>query len=422
MLTQDHRWIRYIILFIVALVSIGTVSALPIASFTATPLSGSYPLIVTFTDTSTGASTWNWNFGDGVTSTEQNPQHTYTYSGLKTVDLYVTDGGVNSDMHTETDYISVNASTKNSTSIDVAGYPKLVQFHVQTIYGKALPNTQVSIIGVTTTTGTYDWVMTLIGIPLDEAPIQNTLMNGTTDSLGNIEFMMVPTTKYTVTANLTGYTFTTISVIPHDYEYTIVADPLGGDGWISPGTVVAGAKIINVTSLKISDSSYTLRVVYNDTSLKTTGGYVNISQGNTVLQHYDITGNTFNITQAITVPIGGTSIKVGVHIIATDGNVNKDYVQSYEGPAVPIGGFDEQIVMWASLFLIIMTAMLAGATSAPQVSIIVCLEAWIFLGIGWLRPLADQIGNEKVVGLFALATLLSVLWNFREGKRKETGR
>ncbi len=33
---------------------------------------------------------WNWDFGDGVTSTAQNPSHTYTSSGVKTVQLTVT--------------------------------------------------------------------------------------------------------------------------------------------------------------------------------------------------------------------------------------------------------------------------------------------------------------------------------------------
>jgi len=72
--------------------------------------------------------------------------------------------------------------------------------------------------------------------------------------------------------------------------------------------------------------------------------------------------------------------------------------------------------------IIIITGLFAGATTSPQVSVMVCVEAWIFLGVGWLNPLVLKIGNDKVIGLFMLATFLSILWNFREGKRKETGR
>jgi len=60
----------------------------PAASFTATPLSGSSPLNVQFTDSSTGSPTsWSWSFGDGGTSTIQNPSHTYTSAGNYTVSL-----------------------------------------------------------------------------------------------------------------------------------------------------------------------------------------------------------------------------------------------------------------------------------------------------------------------------------------------
>ena len=48
------------------------------------------PLTVTFTNTSTAPATYLWNFGDGVTSTSQNPVHTYTAYGSFHVKLIVT--------------------------------------------------------------------------------------------------------------------------------------------------------------------------------------------------------------------------------------------------------------------------------------------------------------------------------------------
>jgi len=61
-----------------------------IANFTAEPINGEAPLIVDFTDTSTGIPTsWLWDFGDGETSIEQNPSHTYLEAGHYTVSLIV---------------------------------------------------------------------------------------------------------------------------------------------------------------------------------------------------------------------------------------------------------------------------------------------------------------------------------------------
>jgi PKD repeat protein len=66
----------------------------PVAHFSATPAQGISPLIVSFTDLSTGTiHTRMWNFGDGETSTEQNPQHIFNNLGLYSVTLDVTGPG-----------------------------------------------------------------------------------------------------------------------------------------------------------------------------------------------------------------------------------------------------------------------------------------------------------------------------------------
>ncbi|MBP1928149.1 PKD repeat protein [Methanolinea mesophila] len=62
------------------------------AQFSASPMSGRAPLEVTFTDRSAGAETWTWDFGDGTTSTEQDPVHLFTATGIHRVTLTVTHG------------------------------------------------------------------------------------------------------------------------------------------------------------------------------------------------------------------------------------------------------------------------------------------------------------------------------------------
>jgi PKD repeat protein len=61
-----------------------------IAKFTASPVNGTAPLKVSFTDQSTGSPTFvNYDFGDGVNSTSKDPVHTYRYPGVYNVTLTI---------------------------------------------------------------------------------------------------------------------------------------------------------------------------------------------------------------------------------------------------------------------------------------------------------------------------------------------
>ncbi|RLD53658.1 MAG: hypothetical protein DRJ05_16085, partial [Bacteroidetes bacterium] len=79
-----------------------------IAEFSADITQGSVPLIVQFTDETliSEPTSWLWEFGDGLTSTFQNPQHTYADPGTYTVSLTATnDQGTNTEV--KESYITV---------------------------------------------------------------------------------------------------------------------------------------------------------------------------------------------------------------------------------------------------------------------------------------------------------------------------
>ena len=92
--------------------------ALVHADFSATPTSGVAPLVVDFTNTSTGDFDSSlWDFGDGVTSTVLiSPTHTYTATGVYTVALTVSGPG-GTDVLTRANYINAGDGTV-STPID----------------------------------------------------------------------------------------------------------------------------------------------------------------------------------------------------------------------------------------------------------------------------------------------------------------
>jgi PKD repeat protein len=80
----------------------------PLAGFSGTPTSGSIPLDVKFTDTSTGSvSSHSWDFGDGTGSALANPSHVYSLSGSYTVTHQVTGPG-GTDQHSVTGYVQAS--------------------------------------------------------------------------------------------------------------------------------------------------------------------------------------------------------------------------------------------------------------------------------------------------------------------------
>ncbi len=89
----------------------------PVAAFSGAPTSGTAPLVVQFTDTSTGAITgYAWDFNNDGTpdSTARNSTWTYASAGTYTVNLTVIGPG-GSDDEVKTGYITVTEPTTTAT-------------------------------------------------------------------------------------------------------------------------------------------------------------------------------------------------------------------------------------------------------------------------------------------------------------------
>lgn len=85
--------------------------------FSASPLSGTAPLEVSFSDQSQGnPDAWDWDFGDGEVSTDRNPSHAYGSAGSYDVTLTVSNA-LGADTMTKASYITVseNIAYKDTT-------------------------------------------------------------------------------------------------------------------------------------------------------------------------------------------------------------------------------------------------------------------------------------------------------------------
>lgn len=90
-MTRAQRWCVYMMLVVGGLALAAGCSRFPgVVDFSAEPTTGSAPLTVRFTPLVRGAvDRYVWSFGDGATSTEPNPEHTYTTGGSYEVMLLV---------------------------------------------------------------------------------------------------------------------------------------------------------------------------------------------------------------------------------------------------------------------------------------------------------------------------------------------
>lgn len=108
------------------------------SDFSASSATGPSSLKVTFTDNSKSdpfqgkPESWAWNFGDGKTSSEKNPQHTYSVPGLYTVSLMASNSHT-SDWEIKNNFISVEPGGTPTARFEASHFigiaPMKVQFN-----------------------------------------------------------------------------------------------------------------------------------------------------------------------------------------------------------------------------------------------------------------------------------------------------
>ncbi|AGB02802.1 PKD domain-containing protein [Methanoregula formicica] len=101
-----------------------------VVDFSASPINGSAPLSIKFIGSSPLAvTTWHWDFGDGMTSDEQNPEHSYANPGSYTVKLTITHAS-GTNYAIKSDYIKVYSPPAAGFTSDVTSgkSPFTVQF------------------------------------------------------------------------------------------------------------------------------------------------------------------------------------------------------------------------------------------------------------------------------------------------------
>ena len=179
----------------------------PVADFMGKPRTGDGPLVVQFTDTSSGhIESRLWNFGDGTTSTELNPIHTYMHRNIGTYTVSLTARGMGgTDTETKTDYIQLSTPP--------------IHINIGMSRKRVFVNSDTATAVITLTQNKPS------GQPISGATIQGTWsggysgnVSGRTDGSGRVSFV----TDWIASSRTT--TFTIKKVIIDNKEYDFAGD------------------------------------------------------------------------------------------------------------------------------------------------------------------------------------------------------
>ena len=223
-------------------IAVGTVSANgapPVASFTASPVLGTSPLTVTFTDTSTNGPTyWCWTFGDGGISNLQNPTHTYVLANPDNPQYYTVALNVSNsygtNTATQTNYIHVINPFISATASQSYG-PIGTSFYITGTdwFGNGLPGINTTYIMVTNNTahfgGSLDGSLPFNGVNPNDLSIAT--VSGNPSTFAVVPVYLDRSFSYDWnTGNIAG------QLVPGEYDFVIanqtsdISDLFGGQG------------------------------------------------------------------------------------------------------------------------------------------------------------------------------------------------
>ena len=119
----------------------------------------------------------------------------------------------------------------------------------------------------------------LLGINTTSTPITTELMSGTTDTNGEINFMMIEAVKYRISLYKPDVVNQTLEIYPKEDTYPIIISTAGGPLLPDAGDALRDIRI-NVTTSTEGDAGH-IHIDYNDTTRKTTSLTIQVTQQNT---------------------------------------------------------------------------------------------------------------------------------------------
>ena len=285
--------------------------------------------------------------------------------------------------------------------------PHNVKFTIQTLLGTPIPGVTVTAQGIQQTPS-QNILERLLGINTTSTPINSEAMTGTTDTNGEINFMMVEAVKYRISLYKPDSVDQTLEIYPKEDTYPIIISTAGGPLLPDAGDALRDIRI-NVTTSTEGDTGHIL-VDYNDTTRKTTGLSIQVTQQNTtntsapedVIASHTV-ANDANVTHTFDLSVyKGQSFFVRLEAEHPDfGTINRDYAVAFKGVRVPLGPLPDGLYIYVAGFALMLLGGIFGATSATRGVVVIAFAGWLFYAFGWL----DDLGLIAPASLGLVSTL-----------------
>jgi hypothetical protein len=327
--------------------------------------------------------------------------------------------------------ITLTKQAAAGSGVHVA-YPVYVVMHFVEGFGTPVSGVNVTAIPYTTSTSSFSNLAQLLGLPLDQAPMQNQTMTQLSGTDGKAAFYILPTTQYNFSYSKTGYTFTPVSMFTafsnNQDMYIIATSSTTNNYFPNGGQDVNSAIQFNVAAVKVNATAFFLNMTYSDSTGTTTGGKVVVIAANTTPYAANTTLVTWPITSSSctnstlvihTKEVDGNAI---ANIVTTQfGTITKDISYTMRGQPVSFMGFGPEIALLFAIFIMMMTVMLSTSMNARQIVVGgLAFECWIFYAIGWFDSLIARGVPETLLQLgMVIMTVAGIISVFEVRKKKE---
>jgi len=304
--------------------------------------------------------------------------------------------------------LSENQGATNYTSAPATRFltpPHSVRFLCTDVFGNPISGLNVTATGMTTTLPAWSWFYSIFGINMNETPMQNVTMAGTTDSAGGVTFLMHEDINYQVTFKNTTTGINEIrNYYPKEDQYSEVFWPNAP----KHSSTQLSYSLYNVTN----GTNLTLGLLYSDSLGHTTNltFYVEDWDSKQILYQNTTAGPLSSANPTYTLPITkGATYVWGFNSTVSDYKkpVHLDNYIRFAGQKrlidLGVGDSDmaDQMYNWLAVGLIVSFGAIFGRFTLKYGMPLTALWGAFWWIAGWLMAPGLLVAMAACIGVFA---------------------